>query len=216
MTEVWIKQLFKQKSLWDVYTISADCLPRSSSNNFWFWFVSISNFVLTSTVYGLLDFGNKINYSASLAHEVAGIIFLLSVGVLGFLIAGFSIFSTISKPDLFIMLAKIPFSIDDQSTDLNQLQYILFNFINVFSHYVVGLIVAIFIMVGFSQGSAFSVMSYRIEEYCPESIVFMNIIAYSLLVSLLIEALLRLKTFIWNLYQAVLITITIGEIHQAE
>src|SRR5690606_22711276 len=55
-------------------------------------------------------------------REVADAGFAFTTAILGFLIAGFAIFASITKPGVFILLAKL----DHKKEDISRLQFIFF------------------------------------------------------------------------------------------
>jgi hypothetical protein len=65
--------------------------------------------------------------------------------LLGFLVAGFAIFATISKPTLFVDLAQFNYP----GSRLTALEYIFFSFVNIFVHYMSFLILAVAVRVSF-------------------------------------------------------------------
>ena len=152
-----------------------------------------------------------IDHTADFVHSVSDVSLVFSLSVLGFLIAGFSIFASITKVDLFITLASIPYKRNETETGLNRLQFIFFNFMNVFSVYFILLAMALFVRLGYSEGSPLSIFgSFLASEY-PNACMVVNIIASSVFLIILTEALLRLKSFIWNLYQSVLLVIVTSD-----
>jgi hypothetical protein len=134
--------------------------------------------------------------------------FAFSSGMLGFLVAGFAIFATISKPDLFVRLAQISYP----DSALTALKYVFFSFVNVFVHYLSFLTLCVAVNVSFWAEWPGSSLGRALAEVAPE---LFGIVAHVLLVWLatwLIVLLVKLKSFIWNVYQAVLLSIA----HQAE
>lgn len=80
----------------------------------------------------------------SLLSQVADIGFTLTTAILGFLIAGFSIFASITRPEIVAGLAKL----DHKDTGLSRLQFIFFNFLLVFIHYLAFLAASIVFKLG--------------------------------------------------------------------
>ena len=83
--------------------------------------------------------------------------FLLAVGILGFLIAGFSIFASITRADLFIALANIPY----EETEINSLQFVFFNFINVFIVYLGLLVYSLIVILALDDHSPVVLLAAR-------------------------------------------------------
>lgn len=203
----WKKDVFAQKSLWHVYRLSAKCFPRRASNTvILLFFIAVGfAFTLWGATYG--DSYYTINESAELVHDLVAGAFILSLSILGFLVAGFSIFASVTKVDLFILLAQLPYKNNDKITGLSRLQFIFFNFLNVFSVYLGLLALCLFISLGFSDQSPLTRASEVMTNIYPNAARTFNFLVASILMVWLVDALLRLKAFIWNLYQAVLLSI---------
>lgn len=203
----WKKDVFRQKSLWQVYQISRKSFPRRGSSKAIFSIFLLLG--LAFTVWGAF-FGKNvytIGQSAQLVHDVVDGCFVFALSILGFLVAGFSIFASVTKVDLFILLAQLPYKNEGKETGLSRLQFIFFNFLNVFSIYLWLLAFCLFVKIGFSPQSPVTRASEMLSTLYPIVVLTINFFAASLLTVWLIDALLRLKAFIWNLYQAVLLSI---------
>ncbi|WP_422040644.1 hypothetical protein [Roseibium sp.] len=203
MTDDWKKQVFRQKSLWEVYTLSRAELPKPIFNSAVFW---ISAFVLSVVFVWSIGIGHEV-YSLSealtLTQTVANSGFVLAVGILGFLIAGFSIFASVTKDELFITLAKIPY----RKSSINRLQFVFFNFLNVFTVYVGLLAICLFSIILFSEQSPLiRLITFAAPDYQQFAVPILFLVVCSIM-QWILSAILKLKSFIWNLYQTVLVTI---------
>lgn len=127
----------------------------------------------------------------------------LTLGVLGFLITGFAIFASISNADLFIALASSKY----EDLPINKLQFVLFNFLRTFFVYIGLLCFSIFIELGYGPYGPLQLLGYLILDRWPYLAVPFNLIALSTLGFWIVVALIELKSFIWNLYQTVLLTV---------
>lgn len=207
MADDWKKHIFAQKSLWEVYKLSRSVLPRPKSNDFIFWGSAV---ILT----GL--FGWLLNADSGLFGERDALAFLrncaaqgmsLAVGILGFLIAGFAIFASVTRAELFITLASIPYKKAGKETGINRLQFVFFNFINVFTVYIGLLALCMLVAIGLSETSPIIKIAASVPPSCLVTPLLILLALTAALVLWLIAALLKLKSFIWNLYQTVLVAI---------
>lgn len=204
----WKRQIFKQKSLWEVYFLSRRVMPRVRKNVIICAFFAVCLVFLYVASVSKFNEAQHVLASMAFTREVSEVAFLISLGLLGFLIAGFSIFASISNPKLFVLLASHGY----KDTGINRLQYILFNFLNVFTKYLVLISTSLVLKLGFIESSP---ISYFLEH---ESILYPRaVIAFSLGLGLLlcfwiVVCIVGLKSFIWNLYQAVLLTIASNDI----
>ncbi len=203
MNSSWKVQIFEQKTLWEVYFLSRRVMPRNKFNRNCVRFatvISVAFFVTMMAggqdLYSLSDAGRFL-------RALANASFLFSLGILGFLIAGFAIFASVTNAKLFIMLASIPYG----DGRINRLQFVFFNFLNVFTIYIALMSVALFTMILLLPESPFVVLGTNVV-HLPLGLAKMGtVLAISIFLVWLVVALVRLKSFIWSLYQTVLVSI---------
>lgn len=198
----WQDRLISEKSLLAVYrkarkVASAPINVRLA----WGVFVVMALALATNAWFGM-----PVAPYASLIvgiREVADAGFAFTTAILGFLIAGFAIFASITKPGVFILLAKL----DHKREGISRLQFIFFNFLLVFIHFLTFLGLCLIVKVTLYSGGPLSgalrwaAESWRIGIIIGVSLMFAAMTAW------LVFLLMLLKSFIWNLYQAVLVTI---------
>lgn len=143
-----------------------------------------------------------------LIEQAGDVGFTLTTAILGFLIAGFSIFSSITKPEIFAALAKL----DHRDSGLSNLQFIFFNFLLVFIHYLAFLAVSIAIKIFLPVVvEAAALVEARLAV--PHVVVWwVEATAIAAVLAWLVFLVMLLKSFIWNIYQAVLIVIVTGDL----
>ena len=203
----WEEKIFREKSLWDVYSKSRKIFPRKKFNRAVILIWIVCSIILTLSNY-LFEFDNfQVQESANFVHLIADVGLTLSLSILGFLIAGFSIFASVTKTELFILLAEIPYKRESSDTGISRLQFIFFNFLNVFSVYLLLLSICLIIDLFFSLSSPLRILADSIASINPKFAHVGNCLVASIGGLVLIEALLQLKSFVWNLYQAVLLAI---------
>ena len=123
----WKKRLTAEKSLFQVYW-KARRVASSRWNTSFSWIVF---FLLTAGLSANAIYGKPTVSLMALVsgiREVSEIGFTFTTAILGFLIAGFAIFSSITKPEVFVLLAKL----DHPKFGISQLQFMFFNFLLVF------------------------------------------------------------------------------------
>jgi hypothetical protein len=118
-------ELTSEKSLWDVYKLSRRILP----SKFQVIFVLISFIALASNSFFLSSDQGVILADLRKWSEMG---FSFSITILGFLIAGFTVFATLSKPKM--MLAMMDHT--NKETGLPTLKYNFFAFMKVFIAYI--------------------------------------------------------------------------------
>lgn len=207
MGDDWQDKIFEEKSLWQVYARSKKAIPRQKAN----LFSLVLIFLLSLFLIGYLFIAHSelfwVNDSAAFAHKIADAGTILSLSILGFLIAGFSIFASVTKTELFVLLAKMPYRQDDKDTGISRLQFLFFNFLNVFSIYIFLLVICMTVDIGFDNSSPLQVLIRMVTAENATILHVGNCAAILSVEVMLVEAILRLKSFIWNLYQSVLLTI---------
>ena len=202
----WQKRATKEKSLSEVYWKARRV--GSTRVNFVVPVVVVVLFALLAAGDSCFDL-SLLPPSAlkTLLSQVADIGFTLTTAILGFLIAGFSIFASITRPEIFAGLAKL----DHKDTGLSRLQFIFFNFLLVFIHYLAFLAASIVLKLGLPLTPA--VVDAVSPHVASGDKVFWwsAVVLVALLLGWLTFLIMLLKSFIWNIYQAVLVVIVTGE-----
>ena len=93
------EELTKEKSLWDIYKLS-----RKIQTTIFNKIVLIAVFVLSIGYVFFLQ--NDTTTILSDCREMVRLGFSYSISILGFLIAGFTIFATLTKPDLLLRMME--------------------------------------------------------------------------------------------------------------
>lgn len=202
----WQVRATKEKSLKEVYwkarrvgsTRGNLCVAVLVSAVFYLFAIIDWHFCLGVLSLGVLK---------TLVSQIAEIGFALTTAILGFLIAGFSIFASITRPEIFVGLAKL----DHKASGLSRLQFIFFNFLLVFVHYLAFLAICIFLKLAFPLAIAVFDGIQRHTELTLTSTWWAAVSIAALLLGWLTYLIMLLKSFIWNIYQAVLVVIVTGD-----
>jgi len=186
------EDLTKEKSLWEIYL---------SSRN-----ISISAFnktVLLLSITLLTYYAFYIETDTSLLlsklRNISEISLGFSVSILGFLIAGFTIFATLTKPYMLLKMMDI----EHKDSGLPYLKYNFFAFIRVFIFYLwISSIYLIVILFGEKNG-----IIPKIINSLPDADIskpYLIRIAYVILSLCAVYLVLLLKNFIFNIYSIVM------------
>jgi hypothetical protein len=193
--------LTSEKSLWDVYKLSRRILP----SRFQFFIIASMILLLGVNAFVLSD-----DYLIIL-KDVRGwaeLGFNFSITTLGFLIAGFTIFATLSKPKM--MLAMMDHT--NKETGLPTLKYNFFTFMKVFISYIAfSLIYLLVVLLGQPDGLLSNLVTFLPNTQCIK--VIMIKVAYIIIGSSFVYLLLLLKSFIFNIY-AIVMNFLRWEYHQ--
>lgn len=185
-------ELTKEKTLWDVYLLSRRI--RSSRFN------TIAT-IITIIVLSIYSFYFQSDIASLLGETrmLANLTLNLSATILGFLIAGFTIFATLSKPRMLLKMMEVV----HKPTGMKFLKYNFVAFMRIFIYYLAIMSISIvMVLVGNKNG-----MAYRYAMCFPEGIMIScNLIkiAYVIIGTSLTLMVLLLKTFIFNIYSIVM------------
>ncbi|MCL1060770.1 hypothetical protein MK852_01225 [Shewanella benthica] len=185
-------ELTSEKSLWDVYKLSRRILPSKFQ-------VVVMLGVAFCLSLNVFYFDTKTSLLLSNVRSWATMGFNFSITTLGFLIAGFTIFATISKPKM--MLAMMEFV--HPETGLKTLKYNFFAFMKVFIAYIFFASVYLTIMLFGQTGGLLDNLLTIIPNGDCIKVVLIRI-AYIIVGSSFVYLLLMLKSFVFNIYAIVM------------
>jgi hypothetical protein len=202
MTSRSLNALTKERSLFALYRLSYK-FPANYFNQ-----IAVCTVFFLLVFYAGLAWREKVDLLPALRALInVGLQFATSI--LGFLIAGFTVFVSVTKVDIFLKMAEMPF--DD--TGESWLKYNLSAFMLAFAHYVAYVFMCLVFVILASQDGLTSLIyrqlaatgnaedfafSRRIWTY----VCFVGFATWSLYVVLL------LKSFVFNIYAV--ITIVVG------
>ncbi len=186
------KELTKEKKLFDVFKLSLNIEASIFQKSF----ISIIFFILYLNACFLED---DLGVLLKTVRDWSNIGFSFSITTLGFLITGFAIFTTVSKPDM--MLAMMGHY--KKKYKMSTLKYILITFMKVFIGFLVVSFLYIFVIIlGKENGFISNLFSYYEVNEIYKCIVIK--IAYILIGTSFIYLLFLLKSFIFNIYATVM------------
>ena len=202
----WQKRATKEKNLGEVYWKARKV--GSTRSNFGVAVFVVLLFCALAVVDRYVDLEVlTLAVMKMLVGQLADIGFALTTAILGFLIAGFSIFASITRPEIFVGLAKL----DHKDTGLSRLQFIFFNFLLVFIHYLAFLAFSIALKLGLTLTPA-PIDAVSQDVASAAMITWWSAVGLvAVLLGWLTFLIMLLKSFIWNIYQAVLVIIVVGD-----
>lgn len=145
----------------------------------------------------------------ALFRKLAEIGLSFSTSTLGFLIAGFTVFVTVTKLEIFVEMASKPFENSGESF----LKYNLSAFVLAFAHYVSYVFVCVIVALFLQPKGLMSVVSahaYGVSYLSPHLPSVYKVISFLLLVGLgtwTAYLVLLLKSFIYNTYAVVTLVV---------
>lgn len=189
------KSLTEEKNLWSIYKKAR----RISFNPFNFWSTAIV-VALVIAQYSILDI--TLDEKLKIVREFSSIAMGVVVSVLGFILAGFTIFATISQPEMFVAMSKHRHEV----SGLSYLKNNFFIFMRVFIYYLAYTVFCLMVIVFGVKGGLIhkvvmlSPISCEIREWLVGA-------AYVFLYAGLFFLLVQLKSFIFNVYHSVMTAI---------
>jgi hypothetical protein len=202
----WQRELFREKNFRDVYR-GARSFAGGRKDTWILVFVFFA-LVAANAVWWYLSKGSDPSATviAAVRHWAeSGASF--ATNILGFLLAGFAIFASVTKADLFIALANIQY----KKSDISRLKYVFFNFLIVFIHYLAFLSVCLVVHLFLASESPFTRLLGIATADRLVTRFILAATATAIIGTWFIALILMLKVFIWNLYQSVLLAITTEE-----
>ena len=190
------KSLTEERNLWDIY-LKSRRIPVSRFNQ-----------IATITVFCLL-----IGYvlvgqfdAATIAQKtkvIAAIGFTFSTSILGFLIAGFTIFATISKPELFMKLAQVK----EDKSGLSYLKYTFFGLMKVFIFYLAFAVLTFFIQAFYEVSANISALIHRVSEEPFFVVLSLSALIFVGTATWFFHLFMLLQSFIFNIHNAVMMSV---------
>lgn len=185
-------ELTKEKSLWDVYVLSRRILPgklQVITVLLFVCFLGVNAFFLEKDI-------SSIVYNARKWAEYG---FNFSITTLGFLIAGFTIFATISKPRMLLAMMQY----NNKKTGLPTLKYNFFAFMKVFIAYIsISIFYISVLLLGSKDGFLENILELIPNGHCVGTTLAKC--AYALIGGSFVYLLLLLKSFVFNIYAIVM------------
>lgn len=201
--------LFKENSLLKIFLTS--CFKLSPSR-----FNTATTIILFCILAGHVWIAPKDSAIIVIVRTLVEAGLNFSASILGFLIAGFTIFATLTKPSLLIKM----YETTHPESGLNYLKYNFFAFLQVFAIllFFLGVCVVVKIL-GVPDGAFSKLLNYLAENnsWMHQDTVKAIVVdvSYLLLGTLFFYSVVSLKSFIFNIYH-VIVTSIVWELNSAD
>lgn len=195
-----LHELFDEKSLWIIFWKSPSIAENKS--NLGILLATLALFVVF-VIHRAVSVGSPFDYP-SLLQSWAELGMSLSGTILGFLLAGFAILFSVLKPSTALMLHQL----QNKKYGYSELKLLLFLFLDVIFQYTLFLMwCVVYVVAGSLDGPIFLIGHYlgTMDPCVPDVITGIAFIVWGTWYVLLV---LKLKAFIFNLYQSLLLAIT--------
>lgn len=184
--------LTKEKRLWDIYLASR----RIKSSRF--------NAITTAVVFMLLILNawltpQPLPDTVEVVREFANDGLSISLSTLGFLLAGFTIFATISQPSLSLSMSEI----QHPDSGLSWLKHNYFIFLRVFIYYLLFAVFCLLVIIFGHKGGLMSLL-ISCSPYGDHVRFVVAKVSYVILFTGYYFLIMQLKSFIFNIYHSVM------------
>ena len=195
----WRDDIYREKSLFDVYLASSVIKPSKFNKIcMCITYFGCALYVGLNTYTGVRN-----EFVLSSIEKLSGSLVTVTTAVLGFLIAGFSIFVSSTPNRTLILLLNTRYG----KTNLSYFKQIMFTFLNVFTVYL--LVLAVALAVNSSTPLGWS----PILNWYPHVrfVTTFNSIILAIIAIGAVYSTLRLKSFIWTMYQGLLVNMMLEQ-----
>lgn len=180
-----------EKNLWQIYWKARRIKP------------SPFNVISTLLVFGFLAVTtfyapNAVATFAATVRELATFGLNATLTVLGFLVAGFTIFATVTNPNMLIAMGDIP----HEDSGLSWMKHSFFVLLRTFVYFLVYAVMCFAVVYMGAKGGPISFL-VSLSPYPHEYAVCIVKVAFVLLATGQFFLLMQLKSFIYNVYSSV-------------
>ncbi len=194
-------ELLAEKSLWQIYRQCVRWLKPSFFN------IGATLAVFIVLACDCIFFPENAQKRITLIRSLGDLGLGMGTTVLGFLIAGFTIFATLSKPELFLRMHQTKY----KETELSYLQVNFFTFVEVFVVYIFFVVICLAVKLFAGEGGlVISLIKYfEVHTIGGYTLVRAPWIStgFVMLGGLTFYVLLALKSFIFNTYHTVMTSV---------
>ena len=188
------EDLLKEKRLWHIYLASRS-IPHSRFN-----IISTLIVSLCITASACLS-PQPVDKTIEIIRYFSSMGLSLSLNILGFLLAGFTIFATVSQPNLLLGMAEMK----HPESGLSWLKHNFFIFMRVFIYYLAFAVFCLFIIIFGHPGGLLTLLTLVSLSPYNECIKFLVVkLCYIVLFTGYFFLILQLKSFIFNIYHSVM------------
>jgi hypothetical protein len=195
----WVNDLLKEKSLVEIARTAKSFTPSKFDHKMRLTFLTGTPLIIAPCFWCYLTPSQEALMVKSLASNLVA----YSTTVLGFLIAGLAVFTTLSEKKIWIALAQSQV----QDEKVSAFKYLFFNMLSVFIIYLLSVVCSVVVSV--VAAADLRIPDVAISDWEFESATWINAITLIALAIVFFESTLRLKSFIWNIYSTFISMLTV-------
>lgn len=194
------QSLTAEKNLWDVYKASR-IIPESKST----LVISTTTLLLLLSLSALEVTSSQSGYARLIDRTQAliGFGFNFTISILGFLLAGFTIFATVTDKNLFVTMARYV----HPKYPLNYLKYIFLVFMRVFIYYFLFALFAVLVHLVSLRNSLLTPLIIAIFPDLTASKQLLAVIIFTFSGTWLVYLVWLLQSFIFNVYTTLMLAV---------
>lgn len=201
LEETWREDILLEKSLFEAYKKSKKISTPKFNRKVRFFFYP---FVFFSSLI-LVHIYQHNGLIVKAIQNINGSILAISVSVIGFLVAGITIFTTLSDRRILIELAKT----EHEKSGISIFKYLFFNLLSVFVIFTGSIVLSIAYQLIGSLNIQLPIIFIK-NKYINLNLLF-NGFFLAILITLITELLLKLKSFIWSIYATFISMMLVSE-----
>lgn len=183
------EELTKERNLFAIYR-QLRKFPKSRFN-----LLSTGSVFIALVLYAMFT-SESVSLIADKVRSLADLGLNFAAAILGFLIAGFTIFFTVSKLDLFISMSKIRHN----ATGVSWLKYSFFVFVDVFTVYLMFIAMCIFIKIFASPNGPIYLLLTMFDWNFKMASRILSRLGIVIIGTWFFYLVVALKSFIFNVY----------------
>ncbi|MBK6553424.1 MAG: hypothetical protein IPH41_02345 [Sulfuritalea sp.] len=196
MAKIESEELLREKDLVDVYR-AARSISVSRRNQ-----VVSSSVFLLALIFAALS-PEKTHILADKVRAVADYGFGFATNILSFLIAGFTIYLSVTKTDLLLFLA----SERNDSSGLPEIKHIAFHFMRTMANFILYCLLCVGIKIFASSGGPLSMLIGTLADSSECVARVATVFGFALVSAATVHLLMLLHSFVFNIYHTAMITI---------
>lgn len=201
----YLTALDKHKSLKEIFFAAGE-IETNSFNNYVF-LLSIILFLAIGISGIAFSIESQTNLLFPFLVSAAKLIYSYAIGIVGFLIAGLAILISIDRGDLFLLMARSQY----KKSDFSNFHFLFFTCIRTLVFHLILLAITLCVTIIGDGGQAFSIAVQDLISLPYSAAVTINAVLLVIILSLCVRCILVVKSFVYNIYQSVVVSLLISD-----
>lgn len=196
MTPVDDSELLREKSLREIY-LAARVIPVSRFNQ------AVSIAVAVALFWYACVTPEPLSAIATTIRVFADYSFAFATSILSFLIAGFTIYLSVTKPDLLVFLAATR----NERSSLPEIKHVAFVFMRVMANFILFCLFCVAIKLFGGVNGPLSILIHSITPDPANAKLWLSRFVLAILGGGLVHLLMLLQSFVFNIYHTAMLAV---------